>query len=161
MTNLARQDVVVFIRDKKTNRLLLARKKRSLGIGKLNGPGGKIEAGETPEQAMVRECQEEIGVTPVKFHKGAELTLHEFHDGETFFIFAHVYICDGWQGTPQESEEMAPEWVPLDAIPYDNMWADDPYWLPRILDGETLKCEFWLNEDDEVIKHTVDAVDAF
>jgi 8-oxo-dGTP diphosphatase len=46
-------------------RVLLIRKKRGLGAGKINGPGGKIEAGESALASAIRETQEEVGVTPV------------------------------------------------------------------------------------------------
>ncbi len=42
-------------------RVLLIHKKRGLGKGKINGPGGRLEAGETPVQAAVRETREEVG----------------------------------------------------------------------------------------------------
>ena len=44
--------------------ILLIRKQRGLGAGKINGPGGKLEAGESPREAAIREVQEEVGVTP-------------------------------------------------------------------------------------------------
>ena len=50
----------------KENQILLGMKKRGFGAGKYNGIGGKLEPDETVEQAMVRETQEEIGVTPNK-----------------------------------------------------------------------------------------------
>ena len=43
---------------------LLIRKKRGLGAGKINAPGGRVDPGETVEQCAVREVQEELGVTP-------------------------------------------------------------------------------------------------
>ena len=49
----------------KDGRVLLIRKKRGLGAGKINGPGGKLEPGETALAAAIREVQEEIGVTPL------------------------------------------------------------------------------------------------
>src|SRR5678815_2859529 len=64
----------------KDGRVLLIRKKRGLGAGKINGPGGKLEAGETARAAAVREVQEEIGVTPL--HLEDHGVLHfQFVDG--------------------------------------------------------------------------------
>lgn len=54
----------------KDDHVLLAMKKRGFGAGNWNGVGGKIEAGESIEQALVRECQEEIGVTPISWKNG-------------------------------------------------------------------------------------------
>jgi 8-oxo-dGTP pyrophosphatase MutT (NUDIX family) len=55
------------------DKILLAMKKRGFGTGKWNGVGGKIESGESLEAALVRECQEEIGVTPTSWRPVAEL----------------------------------------------------------------------------------------
>ncbi|MCP5842996.1 NUDIX domain-containing protein, partial [Klebsiella pneumoniae] len=62
---------LLFLR--RDDELLLAMKKRGFGAGKWNGVGGKIEAGETIEDALVRECQEEINVTPLNWQAVAEL----------------------------------------------------------------------------------------
>jgi 8-oxo-dGTP pyrophosphatase MutT (NUDIX family) len=64
--------VLCFVR--REGRLLLIRKKRGLGAGKFNGPGGRIEPGETPEAAAVRETQEELGVTPTALAKAGAST---------------------------------------------------------------------------------------
>src|ERR1700733_7041288 len=85
--------------------VLLAMKKRGFGTGRWNGVGGKLDPGETIEQALVRECQEEIGVTPVEYEKVAEHEFFEFHEGMQRRMLVHAYICTQWQGEPQESEE--------------------------------------------------------
>ena len=54
---------------RKDNKILLAMKKRGFGTGKYNGVGGKIENGETLNEAMIRETKEEIGVIPTKYEK--------------------------------------------------------------------------------------------
>ena len=67
---------------KKDNEILLAMKKRGFGEGKYNGVGGKIENGETPEEAMLRETQEEISVTPTKYEKVGFLEFDEYYKGK-------------------------------------------------------------------------------
>jgi hypothetical protein len=42
---------------------------------------------------------------------------------------------------------MKPEWFDIDKIPFDAMWEDDPYWLPRVIEGESIEFEFYFGED--------------
>lgn len=145
----------------KDDQILLAMKKRGFGEGRYNGVGGKVEAGETLEQAVVRECQEEIGVTPIDFSKVAEIIFDEQHKGVKERLQVHVYTSKSWDGEPIETEEMAPKWFKTSKIPYDQMWADDPYWLPQVLDGKLLKCEFHLDENDKVFQQSVQIINKF
>ena len=98
-------------------RVLLAMKKKGFGAGKYNGLGGKIEPGETEEQAMVREAQEEAFVTPLNFKYVADITFDEFYGTKKTVNHAHVYLCYEWEGEPKESEEMIPEWFDKDSLP--------------------------------------------
>lgn len=142
------------------DKILLAMKKRGFGAGRYNGVGGKIESGETVEQAMVRECQEEICVTPLNYWKVAE---HDFfvEGGSAWRMYAHVYFCDSWNGEPRETEEMAPEWFALADIPYDNMWQDDTHWLPQVLEGQKLMGRFTFDNNDNMLSHQLTTVEAF
>lgn len=141
----------------KDDRILLAMKKRGFGAGRYNGVGGKIEPDETIEQALVRECQEEIGVTPHTFEKVA---YHDFRfpDGSTD-MQVHAYICRQWEDEPKETEEMAPEWFDISEIPYDQMWQDDIVWLPQVLQGKKLNCVFTFDADDVMQSAQFDIVD--
>ncbi len=141
--------------------VLLAMKKRGFGQGRYNGVGGKVEPGETVEQAMIRECQEEICVTPIIFHKAAEITFDELLNGWRKTLDVHAFICTQWQGEPAETEEMAPQWFKTKEIPYSQMWPDDPHWLPQILDGKHLKCHFTLDDNDKVIKKSIKEIESF
>ena len=58
--------------------ILLIEKKRGLGAGKVNGPGGRLEKGETAEQAAIRETQEEVGITPTGVQWAGELRFQFF-----------------------------------------------------------------------------------
>jgi 8-oxo-dGTP diphosphatase len=130
--------------------LLLIRKQRGLGAGKLVGPGGKVEAGETPLSCARREVREELRVEPEGVEKCGEFAFH-FGDGEPDedSMFVHVFTADAIDGEPQETREAVPEWHPVADPPYDEMWVDDRIWMPHMLDGEPFVGEFVLTGDGE------------
>ncbi len=144
---------------KKDDRILLAMKKRGFGAGKWNGVGGKIEAGESIEAALVRECQEEIGVTPASWQQVAELDFVQDATTDPWHMYVHAYISSNWQGEPTESEEMKPQWFDLSDIPYEAMWDDDQYWLPKVLAGELVYGEFIFDENEKMTNYMIEATD--
>jgi 8-oxo-dGTP diphosphatase len=140
-------------------RILLAMKKRGLGAGKWNGAGGKLEPGETPEAAMIRECQEEIGITPLQYKLVA---LHDFIlEADTDAAWHqpnYTYLCTEWQGEPIETEEMRPQWFRQSEIPYETMWPDDVDWLPLVLEGKLLKSTFAFASDQSLTHKQIQEV---
>src|SRR3954468_14180813 len=86
----------------KDGRVLLIRKKRGLGAGKINGPGGKIELGETALQSAIRETQEEIGVTPLEIEERGILCF-QFVDG--YSLHCVVFFAHGYEGELIETVE--------------------------------------------------------
>ena len=125
-------------------RILLIRKKRGLGAGKINGPGGRLEKGETPEQSAVRETQEELGVTPLSLEAVGELFFH-FVDGYKLHVV--VFAAAGCQGEPHETDEAVPLWTDIADIPYPEMWQDDPYWLPLLIGRRRFRGYFTFDGD--------------
>ncbi len=112
--------------------ILLIRKKRGLGAGKINGPGGRLEPGESPLEGAIREVREELGVTPTGLRDvGRQRFL--FTDG--YGIDVTVFRADGCRGEPRETDEAVPLWTPVGAIPYHEMWEDDALWLPHVIAG--------------------------
>ena len=123
---------------------LLIRKKRGLGAGKVNGPGGKREAGESAVACAIREVEEELCVTPTGLAQAGELRF-QFTDG--YSIHVDVFRADGCRGEARETDEAVPLWTPLDRIPYDEMWQDDRFWLPLLLAGEYFRGRFVFEGD--------------
>ena len=160
MQTLKQATLVFLIRKSQaaTQDICLAMKKRGFGMNKWNGVGGKVESGETIEQAAIRETKEEIAVHIQDIDKVAELTFHFTHN-PSWDQVVHVYITDSWDGEPTESEEMRPQWYTVDSIPYDNMWPDDKFWLPEIVQGNKLKASFTLDENDTILDQQIHIVD--
>jgi 8-oxo-dGTP diphosphatase len=136
-----------FIR--KNQQLLLIRKKRGLGAGKVNAPGGKIEPGETPLDAAIRETQEEVGVLPLNLSARGILQF-QFLDG--YSLYCTVFIATDLIGTPLETPEAIPFWVPENAVPYSEMWEDDQHWLPQMLQGDFFNGRFTFDRDQMLSK---------
>lgn len=130
----------------KDGRVLLIRKKRGLGAGKINAPGGKIEPGEQPLQAAIRETQEEICVTPLHLEERGILHF-QFTDG--YSLYCTVFLARDLVGDPTETNEATPYWWKIEEVPYHDMWEDDRHWLPEILSGKADYFRAWFEFDDE------------
>ena len=144
-----------FLIDRKENKILLGLKKRSLGKGKINGYGGKVEENETIEEAAIRETVEEIKVKISKENitKVGELSFFFPHSKEWFSkLLTHVFVATDWDGIPEETSEMKPEWFRIEDIPFEKMWQDDKHWLPLVLDKKKIIASFTFEKDSESIK---------
>lgn len=129
--------------------ILLIHKLRGLGMGKVNGPGGRLESGETPFDAAVRETQEEVGLTPARLRHAGELSF-VFMDG--YSLDCSVITAAASAGTPVKTAEADPFWCPLDRIPYDLMWEDDRLWIPHMLEGTHFRGRF-IFDGDRMLDH--------
>lgn len=144
---------LMFIIDESRHEVLLIRKKRGLGAGKINGPGGKMDPGETAVQCAVRETQEELGVT----------ALNPVHHGELWFQFVDglrmqvdVFVATQHEGLAVETAEAVPLWTSLNDLPFDEMWADDIHWLaPALVERRHFIGRFTF-DDDTMLSHEVE-----
>lgn len=128
----------------KDGRVLLIHKKRGLGAGKVNGPGGKLEPGETARDAAIREVREEIGVTPLHLENRGVLHF-QFTDG--YALHCTVFVARDLEGELIETDEAKAFWCDVDAVPYAEMWEDDQHWLPQVLDGKSFTAWFVFDKD--------------
>ena len=119
--------------------VLLIEKLTGIGQGKVNGPGGKIDPGETPAQAVIRECQEELHITPIQPMKMGEL---HFAMSDIPDIHCHVFIAHDFEGEPTPTREANPLWTKVEDIPFEKRWEDDRHWLPEMLAGQKFNGRF-------------------
>ncbi len=115
------------------NRVLLAQRPEGKSMAGLwEFPGGKIEVGETPEEALIRELSEELGVTtwesclaPLSFAS---------HSYETFHLLMPLFICRKWEGSPHGRENQQLKWVRKQSLrDFPMPPADDPL-IPALMD---------------------------
>jgi len=131
--------------------VLLILKKRGLGKGLYNAPGGRLEPGETPMETAVRETEEEVGITPQGLHEAGRLDFC-FVDG--YSLQCHVFTASDYTGALTETDEATPFWCKETEIPYGNMWSDDRLWIPLMLKGVPFHAQF-IFDRDVMLWHTL------
>ena len=109
-----------------TGEVLLAQRPEGKSMAGLwEFPGGKIETGETPERALVRELSEELAITVSEDH--LEPITFASHTYESFHLFMPLYGVKRWMGTPRPTEGQTLAWVaPQDLHSYPAPAADIP-----------------------------------
>lgn len=143
------RDVATLLFVVRGGQVLLIRKKRGLGAGKVNGPGGRLEPGESPLACAIREVEEELGVVPDAPAHHGELSF-QFTDG--YALHCHVFRSEDCTGTARETPEAVPLWTPLDRIPFEEMWTDDTLWLPRLIARGRFRGRF-IFDGDAMLDH--------
>ncbi len=115
-------------------RVLLAQRPKGKSMaGFWEFPGGKLQAGETPESALIRELNEELGIhtwdsclAPISFASHAYTGKDGGKDGD-FHLLMPVFACRKWQGIAQGREGQSLAWVwPKDLKTYQMLPADAP-----------------------------------
>ncbi|MFD1695910.1 (deoxy)nucleoside triphosphate pyrophosphohydrolase [Roseibium aestuarii] len=114
-------------------RVLLAQRPEGKSMAGLwEFPGGKVETGERPEESLIRELREELGLT-VKEACLAPLTFAS-HAYEDFHLLMPLFVCRRWEGTPTGREGQALKWVrPVRLRDYPMPAADEPL-IPFLMD---------------------------
>lgn len=158
-----RDTSLVFIR-RKDGAILLARKRRGMGVSKWNGFGGKIEKGETMRECAIRELYEESHLKgrPEDLEEAARIYFEEEEHPE-WNHWGFIYFLSRWEGTPYSSEEMVePGWFFPKDFPYHEMWKADQKWIPLIVAGKKIKGRIIFKSDgDTVAKASFCEVDHF
>ena len=143
-----------FIHD--SDKILLAMKKRGFGEGWWNGYGGKLNPGESVEEAAIRELEEESGIKASKIEKMGFLVFEGEEDAD---FHTHIFRVHEYSGEPVETEEMSPGWFAHNKIPFENMWPDDIHWMPLFLRGQKFTGRFRI-EDRTIVDYELSEVDS-
>ncbi len=158
-----RQATLCILMNSSASTIILGYKKRGFGSGKYNGFGGKPKEHESILLCAVRELKEESGidVKEKSLKKAAEL-MFTFPNHADWNQVVHVYLLTTWIGKPIETEEMKPELFSFSELPYDQMWDDDKYWLPLVLQGKKIRGHFTFSDDNStVLHHQLEEVESF
>jgi 8-oxo-dGTP diphosphatase len=126
-------------RDGCTLMLHRIKKPNDIHEGKWNGLGGKFEAGETPEECVRREVQEEAGyiIQDPKLHG---LLMFPNFKGNDWYVF--VFTATEFSGEMIESPEGNLEWIPDEKLTSLNLWASDHIFLPWLESDEFFSAKF-------------------
>ncbi len=142
----------------KDNEVILGlRKEVSWGLGKnlICGIGGKIGdvpglENESDSEAMARETLEEIGLAIKNFNRV----------GKVIFLFPNkpkwnqeviIYLIKDWTGEPSEQEKIKPLVFKHNALPQEQMWDDNQYWVPQVLAGKKVEATILFAEDNKTV----------
>lgn len=140
----------------KNSTILMKYANRGISSGKWNFPGGKMEYGETKEQCAIRETYEETGLKISDlFYHGRVNFFFEGRSDKNWIV--HIFSSIKFNGQIMEGEEGKLEWVDIDNLPKQQMWAGDKIWLPYVLENKKFDGEIYYNSDgSEILNSNVE-----
>ena len=152
--------VVTFLTKKDSSgnvEVCLGLKKKGYSKGRYNGFGGKIEPGESPEKAAIRELYEESNLRTEKSFLNKKGLFKYFEPDGNWIV--NVFTCKQWQGELKESDEMKPFWFKLSELPFNHMWENDALWIEKVLKtSHKMEGTIWHDENDKIVKHKLKTV---
>lgn len=81
-------------------------------------------------------------------------------ENEDDILEVHVFTANEFVGMPIETEEMRPEWFRIENIPYGDMWPDDKYWIPLLLEKKRFTGRFLFRGHNEILEEELTIVDS-
>jgi len=137
---------LLLVVDDENEQVLLGEKKTGFGKGFWNGFGGKVEESDpTVLAAALRELEEEACIQALDAKEIGRITFIWIDEPEKPPWLVHIFRADTYSGQERETEEMRPRWFPFDAIPFQQMWADDQHWYPLVLNSKRKNFEGTFN----------------
>lgn len=134
------------------DKVLLIEKKRGMGSGYHNAPGGHIELEETKLEAAIRETKEETGLD-ISDIKEVGTLYFQFKEG--IRMIGYVFFAYSYKGELiDECDETKPFWCDIDKLDYSMMWEDDRLWLPLALEGKKFE-GYFVFDDRTMLDHKI------
>jgi 8-oxo-dGTP diphosphatase len=132
----------------KDDKVLLKLANSGISKGKWNAPGGKNFDNESGVDCIKREVFEETGlkIEHPTYHGFLNFFLGKENKGEPDWI-THIFSTRGFSGELKESREGSLKWFELNELPFKNMWQDDLYWVPLLLEGKKFLGNFYFSKD--------------
>jgi 8-oxo-dGTP diphosphatase len=144
------------------NFLLLLKSSGRFGGGFWNGPGGKIQNGESSTQAVRREVHEETGLLVGDLKKMGYLEFFFGPEKSKPDWTAEVFLTEEFSGGLVEGEEGKLRWFGKTALPMDQMWQDDRYWLPLLIQRQKFVGRFFFSGDSkDLLSYDLEKVSNF
>ncbi len=120
--------------------------------GKWNGLGGKLEAGETPEECAIREIWEEAGLKVVNLRLRGMITFPGFANDEDWYTF--LFVVDEFEGELIDSTEGYLKWIPDGELLELYLWEGDRIFIPWLDKPGFFSAKF-VYENGELVSHSV------
>jgi 8-oxo-dGTP diphosphatase len=139
-------------RDGQTLMVHRIKKSNDMHQGKWNGLGGKLEAGETPEECVLREIYEESGLTVHNPQLKGLLTFPAFDDFEDWYVF--VYLVTEFEGELIDSPEGNLQWIDSAKLNDLHLWDGDPIFLAWLERRGLFSAKFTYN-NGRLVSHEV------
>ena len=139
-------------KDGKTLMVHRIKKANDMHMGKWNGLGGKLEAGETPEECAVREVFEESGLRVQNPLLKGFLTFPGFANDEDWYAF--VYVIKEFSGELIELAEGSLAWIDNDRLLELNLWEGDRFFIPWLEQPGIFSARFTY-KDNQLVDHQV------
>lgn len=138
----------------KGDKVLLKEATRGISKGKWNGPGGKMDKGETPVQGIIRETLEETGLRIRKPFYHGKLYFH-MNGKRAVTIVGYLFSARKFVGRPRPSEEGPLRWFKIRDIPLEKMWDDDRYWINLLLAGRKFDAHCYYDKGNKRVTESV------
>lgn len=152
-----RKTTLVIIWDIFWDEILLIEKKKGLGQGFWNFPGGKVEGGESTEEGATREALEETGFRVSKLSSVGILNFYfqpprDFHNNA-----CHLYLSkvdgESKKFMPGESDECRAFWWPKSGLSFEKFWPGDRIWVPKVLAGEKIYANLIFDSKNSLVEY--------